>query len=89
LVFLLDLPKTISYEKIFSTHYYWVFITSCSIQKRQHLPGYHITFHKNYKSNSKEINQTEVIENEENELVNGKIIQHEVITLWEKSSKLK
>lgn len=26
------------------------FISSCSIQKRQHLPGYHLTFHKKYTS---------------------------------------
>lgn len=27
-----------------------LFLFSCSIQKRQHLPGYHITYHKNYSS---------------------------------------
>lgn len=50
---------------------------SCSIQKRQHLPGYHITYYKNYKSNSKEINPKQVITVEDDELVTEQITQNE------------
>lgn len=38
-------------KNLLLTLFIGVFIVSCSIQKRQHLPGYYITYHKNYTSN--------------------------------------
>jgi hypothetical protein len=37
----------------------FIISNSCSIQKRQHLKGYHINFYKNYHSQNNEVNNTE------------------------------